>query len=137
MGLRSMFGGCSLCVAAHEPYMNFSTLSKMAVVLEPLVVARSKMATMSSQIMLWTSVRMSASLIIPPLRNDRSGNAARSSFRGSPSRYLNMSSINTTVGLRFSAVRRRVDQGAGAGAVVEEHVDDHLQKDDVLHVLEP
>jgi len=38
----------SLCVAAHEPYMNFSTLSKMAVVLEPLVVARSKMATMSS-----------------------------------------------------------------------------------------
>ena len=41
------------------------------------------------------------------------------------------------MGLRFSAVRRRVDQGAGAGAVVEEHVDDHLQKDDVLHVLEP
>ena len=93
-----------------------------------------------------------------------------------------MSSINTTVGLRFSAVRRRVEGHvddhlqnddtvhvlepwgvnplqpelytadlpsaaqhepplvglwAGVGAVVEEHVDDHLQKDDVLHVLEP
>ena len=41
------------------------------------------------------------------------------------------------MGLRFSAVRRRVDQGAGAGAVVEGHVDDHLQNDDALHVLEP